>query len=296
MKYLPLIILTALCSFVFPTHERNAGKLKMPYRQEGMSERQAAAHLLSRLSFGARPGDIDAVVNEGLNTWVEKQLEASATDEDVRQRLSKFDALNLDDETIVNTYLNAGQVLQFAQKNGLYKNDTSDLSRPQVRAELKKFMDEKGLKAPQEMIRQVISQKLIRAVYSENQLKEVMTDFWFNHFNVSFTKGQAQNYILTYERDAVRPHVFGHFEDLLLATAKHPAMLLYLDNAQSVSDDNAIGRRLATAQQNKRGLNENYAREVMELHTLGVDGGYTQKDVTELARACLLYTSDAADE
>ncbi len=143
----------------------------------------------------------------------------------------------------------------------------------------------------------------------------MLTDFWFNHFNVSLTKGQSQQYVLSYERDAIRPYVLGNFKDMLLATAKHPAMLEYLDNALSVSNDNERSRRQqnnallraarerveakltdssmpgsALVQQalnarRTQGLNENYAREVMELHTLGVDGGYTQKDVTELARA-----------
>jgi uncharacterized protein (DUF1800 family) len=157
-------------------------------------------------------------------------------------------------------------------------------------------MQEKGLKPPQELNRQLVAQKLIRAVYSENQLQEVMTDFWFNHFNVSVTKGQSQPYVLTYERDAIRPHTLGKFESLLKATAQHPAMLHYLDNASSRSDNNVMNQRVkkmlpANSKLKKAaGLNENYAREVMELHTLGVDGGYVQADVTEVARALTGWT------
>ncbi|MFN5020727.1 MAG: DUF1800 domain-containing protein, partial [bacterium] len=147
-----------------------------------------------------------------------------------------------------------------------------------------------------ELNRQLFAQKLIRAVYSENQLQELMTDFWFNHFNVSVTKGQSQPFVLTYERDAIRPHTLGKFESLLKATAQHPAMLFYLDNASSGSDNNQMNQRIKKmAPANSKlkraaGLNENYAREVMELHTLGVDGGYVQADVTEVARALTGWT------
>jgi hypothetical protein len=118
--------------------------------------------------------------------------------------------------------------------------------------------------------------KILRAVYSNRQLEEVLTDFWFNHFNVNLDKGADRYMVTSYERDVIRPHVLGHFKDLLLATAKSPAMLFYLDNWQSAGPDPNKRR--------KQGLNENYGRELMELHTLGVDGGYTQHDVTEVAR------------
>jgi uncharacterized protein (DUF1800 family) len=135
----------------------------------------------------------------------------------------------------------------------------------------------------------LVNQKVLSAAYSNNQLQEVLTDFWFNHFNVSVTKNQCQQYVYTYERDAIRPNVMGKFKDLLLATAQHPAMLEYLDNASSVSIKNQPRANMA-APRNARGLNENYAREVMELHTLGVDGGYTQADVTTVARALTGWT------
>jgi len=135
---------------------------------------------------------------------------------------------------------------------------------------------------PAQMVeRDLQESKILRAVYSNRQLDEVLADFWFNHFNVFMDKG-ADRYLTTeYERDAIRPHVLGHFRDLLEATAKSPAMLFYLDNWQSVGP-NAPQPRGPNAQH--RGLNENYGRELLELHTLGVDGGYTQKDVTEVAR------------
>lgn len=156
--------------------------------------------------------------------------------------------------------------------------------------------------------------KLTRAIYSERQLDEVMTDFWFNHFNVFLGKG-ADRYLLTsYERDVIRPHALGKFKDLLRATADSPAMLFYLDNWLSVGPDSPVAKgeppvarnpRARRAQMRRRqqnpnaqnatknrrsGLNENYARELMELHTLGVNGGYTQKDVTEVARVFTGWT------
>ena len=136
--------------------------------------------------------------------------------------------------------------------------------------------------------------KLLRDIYSERQLDEVMVDFWLNHFNVYMKKSQdAPYYIDSYERDVIRPHALGSFESLLVATAGSPAMLNYLDNAQSVGPDSAFAIRTGgrPGQPKKQsGLNENYARELMELHTLGVNGGYTQKDVTEVARVFTGWT------
>jgi uncharacterized protein (DUF1800 family) len=128
--------------------------------------------------------------------------------------------------------------------------------------------------------------KLLRAIYSKRQLQELLVDFWYNHFNVFLNKGGDRYLVPTYEREAIRPHVFGKFYDLLLATAESPAMLFYLDNWQSVAAD-APQR---PNQKNKRGLNENYGRELLELHTLGVDGGYTQRDVIEVARCFTGWT------
>ncbi len=129
---------------------------------------------------------------------------------------------------------------------------------------------------------------MLRAVYSNRQLEEQLDDFWFNHFNVFADKGADRYLVTEYERDAIRPHVLGKFRDLLEATAKSPAMLFYLDNWQSVGPNAPQPR--GQGNKAKRGLNENYGRELMELHTLGVDGGYTQKDVTEVARCFTGWT------
>jgi uncharacterized protein (DUF1800 family) len=136
------------------------------------------------------------------------------------------------------------------------------------------------MRSPQRLLAELVGAKLVRAVHAERQLEEVMVDFWFNHFNVHFAKGLTRSFVGDYERRAIRPHIFGRFEDMLLATAQHPAMLFYLDNWTSVAPASARGR----------GMNENYARELLELHTLGVDGGYTERDVIDVARAFTGWT------
>jgi len=166
-------------------------------------------------------------------------------------------------------------------------------------------------KRPQRVVAELAMTKVTRAIYSERQLQQVMDDFWFNHFNVFAGKGEDRYYLTSYERDVIQPHTLGKFKDLLTASAKSPAMLFYLDNFLS-ADPRAAQRQAAQramrqqgrfgglgrpmpppGQQKKpnaRGLNENYGRELMELHTLGVDGGYTQKDVTEVARCFTGWT------
>jgi len=164
-------------------------------------------------------------------------------------------------------------------------------------------------KRPQRVVAELSMAKVTRAIYSERQLQQVMDDFWFNHFNVFAGKGEDRYYLTSYERDVIQPHALGKFKDLVTSTAKSPAMLFYLDNFLSV-DPRAAQRQAAEraarqywrrggfglppnaqqAKKNDRGLNENYGRELMELHTLGVDGGYTQKDVTEVARCFTGWT------
>jgi uncharacterized protein (DUF1800 family) len=173
-------------------------------------------------------------------------------------------------------------------------------------------------KKPQRVLEELAMAKVTRAIYSERQLQQVLDDFWFNHFNVFAGKGEDRYYLTSYERDVIQPHVLGKFKDLVTATAESPAMLFYLDNFLS-ADPRAAARQAAQraarqqmrygrfggpppnqqAQNKKkqdRGLNENYGRELMELHTLGVDGGYTQKDVTEVARCFTGWTIDKPRE
>ena len=160
-----------------------------------------------------------------------------------------------------------------------------------------------AMRNPQGLVQdELLEAKLLRTIYSERQLQEVMTDFWFNHFNIYLSKGPDRYFVTEYERDVIRKHALGKFEDLLNATAHSPAMLFYLDNAESVGPNSAAAlgipanrQRMMLKQQTKKkqsGLNENYARELMELHTLGVNGGYTQKDVTEVAKVFTGWTID----
>jgi uncharacterized protein (DUF1800 family) len=140
---------------------------------------------------------------------------------------------------------------------------------------------------------QYAQEKIYRAVYSNRQFEEVLTDFWYNHFNIDMTKGADRRLVPAFERDAIRPNVLGKFRDLLGATANSPAMLFYLDNWQSVAPDQV---RNPNGKRPTRGLNENYARELMELHTLGVDGGYTQRDIIEVARCFTGWTIDRPNQ
>jgi len=163
-------------------------------------------------------------------------------------------------------------------RQGLFQNASPEVRRKIVMAN-----------GPAQVVaRDLMESKLLRAVYSNRQLSEVLDDFWFNHFNVFLDKGADRYLITEYERDVIRPHVLGKFRELLEATAKSPAMLFYLDNWQSVGPNAPQPR--ADAKKGRRGLNENYGRELLELHTLGVDGGYTQKDVTEVARCFTGWT------
>ncbi|MBS1660581.1 MAG: DUF1800 domain-containing protein [Bacteroidetes bacterium] len=242
--------------------------VRFPYRQAGLTERQAAAHLLSRFTYGAGPGDVDAVVKMGLEKWFMQQLDGNLPDDSLNQVLSRYDALKLSNEEVVKTFPKGGQLIRMAIRDGVVSKDSVKVDRKEYRDALQTYRQEKGYKPEQELFRQFICQKILRAAYSQNQLREVLTDFWFNHFNVSITKNDCAQFIPAYERDVIRPSALSNFSELLLKTAKSPAMSFYLDNFLSGG----------------KGLNENYAREVMELHTMGVDGGYTQQDVTQAAK------------
>lgn len=290
---------------------------KIPYKKSGLTEKQAAAHLLDRFTFGSTPGGIEEVVNIGLANWFQQQLDGNLPDDSLTQKLKEFDALKMSNEEIVTNFPRNFEVLAQAIKEGYINKDsvkpTEDKAR--YKEQVKEFMKQKGYRPEQDLVNQLICQKILSAAYSNNQLHEVLTDFWFNHFNVSFTKSECLQFILAYERDAIRKHVTGKFYDLLLATAQSPAMLIYLDNFSSsgtneeadiqqqknqkkleaqLQNETIDSNKVKILQKLKRGgpagLNENYAREVMELHTLGVDGGYTQTDVTQAARVLTGWT------
>jgi len=286
---------------------------------------EAITHALNRLTFGPRPGDVARVKAMGLQKWVELQLDPSRIDDAALDaKLARLETLTLDSQTIQRDY--SGPAMQARRErqrqNATNEPGTEDM-RPPARPEAATARPRRSSPDPEQAkARQVIADleeaKLLRAVYSERQLQEVLVDFWFNHFNVFAGKGATRNYLGQYERDAIRPHVLGNFRDLLEATAKSPAMLFYLDNWQNVSPDSpspraaqprAPGRRAAATPTRaegpsptspegarpQRGINENFARELMELHTLGVDGGYTQADIVNVARAFTGWTMQPRD-
>ena len=234
-----------------------------------------ALHVLNRLAFGPRPGDLAHLKAVGIDAWIAGQLRPASLPlpPALASQLEALGSTTLSERTLINTYRNA-------EKKA--KRDKSAAAQSERRA----FSQKVGFEAGEA--------RLLNALASPRQLQEVMVDFWFNHFNVYAGKGLDKVLVESYEREAIRPHAMGRFRDLLGATARHPAMLFYLDNWLSVAPGYQPRRRLgADAKARLGGLNENYARELMELHTLGVDGGYSQRDVTELARIFTGWTLDA---
>ena len=324
-----------------------------------MSAEQRALHALNRLTFGARPGDLEGLNQKGPDKWIEQQLHPReiAENPELEARLAPLDSLRMSTDQLARRYptpqmvkamvdgkepfptdpelrymveklvariqrkeggqadnagpsaLPAAWQLDDQQKQVLENGKPPEqvallesmppaeqfdildtlpngprqrlypLASPELRRKIQIF------NGPVQVVNQDLAEgKLLRAVYSNRQLEEVLTDFWYNHFNVFLDKGADRYMVTSYEREVIRPHVLGHFKDLLLATAQSPAMLFYLDNWQSKAPSSKPNAR------NQQGLNENYGRELMELHTLGVDGGYTQQDVTEVARCFTGWT------
>ena len=231
-------------------------------------------HVLNRVTFGPRPGDIERVRQLGIQKYIEEQLNPRSMVDPVDSN-ERYQSLKQSPMDLIRDFQTMRKEQQKFKKEG---ENASDDQKQAAKQALKKFyLNTEGAYK---------SAKLARAVDSPRQLQEVMTDFWYNHFNVYTGKGLDRVLCGPYEEQAIRPFVLGKFRDILGATCHHPAMLFYLDNWQNTvakaPNDNgpAIGKGKGKA----TGLNENYARELMELHTLGVDGGYSQKDVIELAR------------
>ncbi len=210
--------------------------------------------VLNRLSWGAETSDAQLLRREGLQTWLNRQLSPSLDDGLPGDAQAQIAAMEISQKNLVQINDELRDLRQAAQA----KKGTPDFDAAQ------KLYQQKL----NDLARQAATRSLLRDLYSQNQLKEQLTWFWMNHFNVSQNKNDIRALIGDYEEHAIRPHVLGKFRDLLAATVLHPAMLQYLDNFQ-----NANGH-----------INENYAREIMELHTMGVGSGYTQNDVQQLAR------------
>jgi uncharacterized protein (DUF1800 family) len=274
-------------------------------------------HVLNRLAFGPGPGDVERVRRLGVRAYIDQQLHPERLpDAAVAARLAGFETLTKSTRELALEYFLPAQMARREQQRQTVQDPSMTPGTQPSRRDTLNPEQMEALRAQRTVLTELAQQKILRAVYSERQLQEVMVDFWFNHFNVFAGKGQTRVYLTEYERDAIRPHALGRFRDLLRATAESPAMLFYLDNWQSAANPDAktmtipggrAGSRMrgpgffnrprtmadlpASAQNRRpRGLNENYARELMELHTLGVDGGYTQKDVQEVARAFTGWT------
>ena len=267
---------------------------------------QQVHHVLNRLAFGARPGDVEAVRAMGVDAWIDRQLYPERIpDAASEQFVARFATLGKTGEQLLaDAPPPAVVAAQLQRRGGTMTAADSATLREQGRQSYA-FLGE------------LASSRVARAVISERQLNEVMVDFWENHFNVFAGKDRTRYFLPEYDAQTIRPHALGTFRELLGAVAKSPAMLYYLDNWQSVADSGrptlrpaqrplnarqaarraavvqqriAQNPQLQQAMQRRRGLNENYARELMELHTLGVDGGYTQQDVIEVARALTGWT------
>jgi uncharacterized protein (DUF1800 family) len=226
-----------------------------------VSDRAAASdpkilHVLNRLSFGIRPGDVEKVEAMGVDRYIQTQLapDAIAVPDSLAQQLAQLETLRL----------TPTQLREYGRSQPGQKPTEAQIKASRQKSRL--------------IVQQAMQAKLLRAAESPRQLQELLVDFWFNHFNVSTQKNTARIWVGAYEETAIRSRVLGRFRDLLEATARHPAMLFYLDNWQNTAPGSPGARGRF------QGLNENYARELLELHTLGVDGGYTQQDVTTLAK------------
>jgi uncharacterized protein (DUF1800 family) len=337
-----LVSLAATSAILFNTCPAGAqGKIAA---RPGQIEDQRILHVLNRLGFGARPGDVERVKAMGLDNYLEQQLNpGKINDTVVEAKLSTLPTLSMTTAELYEKYPQPGRLLRQLERRGELPADLAPSSpdkAPKTRAPdqplasappdnaeyrrlIREYYQQNGLQLPQRIIGELQASRILRAVYSERQLQEVMVDFWTNHFNVFAGKGADRWLLVAYDRDTIRPHVLGKFSALLQATAESPAMLFYLDNFQSVSPNAQLGEGSARRQgggplaqllldsrgnnqpqlrmsnnpdeqrpqqQRPRGINENYARELMELHTLGVTGGYTQRDVQEVARCFTGWT------
>ena len=276
-----------------------------------LSGDQRVRQVLARLSFGARGEDFERVRQSGVKAYIEEQLNPDSIDDSaLDKRLEKLPTLTLSTPTLAEQYnppkpkpvptpnpspSPTPAPSEMNLKNTAMPNADSPkptpmpTETPQIAVQNPAPKPTPTPKNPQMVVTELQRAKLLRAVYSERQLNEVMVDFWENHFSIYANKDADRWMMTAFDRDAIRPFAFGRFRDLLGATAHSPAMLFYLDNWQS----SVLKKYPATKDKPARqsgGINENYARELMELHTLGVDGGYTQKDVQEVARCLTGWT------
>src|SRR5262245_62583968 len=230
-----------------------------------LSHEQRVIHFLNRTSFGPTLVEVERVKRLGMRAYLDEQLDPEKiADGSAEEKVAALKSMRLSTRELLELYPQPKQAAKQAT------------------------MMPMEMQGPRQVILELQLARLLRAVYSQRQLFEVMVDFWSNHFNIFAAKGADRWLTTPYDRDTIRPNALGRFRDLLRATAESPAMLFYLDNWLSASP-NSVAPRFAPNDR-RRGINENYARELLELHTLGVDGGYTQKDVQEVARCFTGWT------
>src|SRR5438128_1865232 len=244
-----------------------------------LSPQDSALHALNRLAYGPRPGDVQRVAADGVMRWIDRQLSPAGIDDDrLAQRERRFDILRYDRGDLAAMYAEAQRERRerklAAAADTMTDNDAASPIAQRGRRLASEFAD----------------LAVVRAALSERQLYEVMVDFWTNHFNVYFAKGADRFLTPAYIEHTIRPRAMGKFQDLLIATARSPAMLFYLDNWESVAPGTSPPDPLSARRRGgqgvrpvPKGINENYARELLELHTVGVDGGFTQQDVIDVA-------------
>ncbi len=257
-----------------------------------MTSDQKVVQVLNRLTFGAKPGDFEKVKAMGVKAYIASQLNPSsiAENHEVEAQVASAEIIHRKSADLIKEFRlviaqnNAARKAAGDKEGKEGKEDANEVEKSTLAAKEEQAMKQKHIKVVAD---QIFKTRLVRALDSERQLQEVMVDFWYNHFNISINKGLDHVLIGAYEEQAIRPNALGRFRDILGATCYHPAMLFYLDNWQNAAPGSPMLGPTGKANgqtKKKGGLNENYARELMELHTLGVDGGYTQKDVIELAR------------
>ena len=261
-----LIAGIAACSSLSTRSDVNAGPAGQP-----LSDSERVAHVLSRLTFGARPGDAEQIKAMGISRWIDRQLRPSTINDNALEEVLASMSAWSQPTTSLASFGEVPPGFAKTPLNTLLKDSSAQAKINQIKIQV--------LQAAS-VTDNFFAGRVARAQLSERQLQEVLADFWENHFSVYSGKMPAPMALVDFDREALRPNALGNFRDLLGAVAHSPAMLFYLDNHLST----------------RRGLNENYARELMELHTLGVDGGYTQKDVQEVARALTGWTIDRSKQ
>ena len=244
-----LVLTMALPGLVFSNVEA--------FGDKKLTDEQKIAHVLNRLNFGARPGDIEKVKAIGLQKYIDQQLSPSSINDAVAEtKVKNLEIFGMTTAEVFEKYPNPGALLRALegrqnnnqQQQAKANEDMTDKERQERQQKILQYYSKYDLRPAREMLPQIVSNRVLRAVYSERQLQEVMVDFWQNHFNVFSGKAAVRWYIPSYERDVLRKNALGNFKDLVVGTAQHPAMLFYLDNFESISPNAGNNNRRGNGQ------------------------------------------------